>query len=200
VIPVVPSFNLLADLDDVGDDLVRAISLALNRSAVTVLSTWNGCDKMTGDLPPRLEFTGDVNLEWLLRNGQFRLDLRVWGRGIPSTMTPARFARAVAIALAGPVLFSDCHVFPWSYLLAQADGAILHVVAQPNEEDRLDLLPEVPAFPGDRDYFSREILYGPADPLMEADPARGDRSIPPDYCAVFNRTCPKALKCARLSI
>lgn len=194
------SFNLLADVDEVDIVLLHAISLALGSSAVTVLSTWNGCDKVSGDLPEPPEPTGEVNLEWLLRAGRFRMDLQVWGPGIPSATSQARFAREVAKGLGGPVLFSDCHLFPWSYLLAQPDGAILHVVARPNEEDRLDLLPEEPTFPGDRDYFHREVLYGPMNPLLDADPTRSDRSVPPDYCVIFNRSCPKAVKCPRVQM
>jgi hypothetical protein len=181
------SFNILADLDELGIDVVRAISRVLETPHVTVLSTWNGCDKVTGDLPQRQESTGEVNLEWLLRAGRFRMDLQVWGKGIPPTMTEARFAREVAKGIGDPVLFSDCHLFPWSYL-----------VARPNEEDRLDLLPEHPAFPDDRDYFPREVLYGPTDLLIDADPGRGDRSDPPEYCAIFNRSCPKMVRCIQV--
>ena len=191
------SFDLMADLDGVTQELVRAIAHAAGTMDIAVLSTWNGCDKVSWDLPGEMERTAEVNVEWLLRSGRFRLDLRVWGRGIPDTRTEARFARDVARTLGRPLLFSDCHLFPWSYILARQDGAILHVLVRPNEGDSFDLMPETPAFEGDTDFFAPELLYASGDPLDDAGTQIPERSLPPEYCRIFNGPCPKSLKCAR---
>ena len=195
---LVRTFNLISDLDGITESLLRAIRIATACEDVVVLSTWNGCDKATWDLPAENEPWGGVNVEWLLRAGEFRLDVKLWGRAIPASYTRARLAREIAKALGRPLLFSDCAIFPWSYLEAMPDGAIRHVVARPNDDDRLDLYPAAPAGPGDREYFEPEILYGPSDPLNDADPWMPERSIPPDYCAVFNRSCPKSHRCSRI--
>lgn len=188
------TFDITANLDGITADLLRAIRIATRCEQVVVLSTWNGCDKVTWDLPAEQEPWGDVSIEWLLRAGEFRLDLKLWGR-IPASFTPARLARELAVALGGPLLFSDCALFPWSYLEAMPDGSIRHVVARPDEHDRLDLLPPAPAHDGDREYFDPEVICAASDPLLDADASKPDRSSPPDYCAVFNRSCPKTLKC-----
>lgn len=192
------TFDFTADLDGITADLLRAIRIATGCEHVVVLSTWNGCDKVTWDIPAEHEPWGDVNLEWLLRAGEFRLDVKLWGRGIPASCTAAQLTRAIAKALGRPLLFSDCAIFPWSYLEAMPDGAILHVVARPNDEDRLDLYPAAPASPDDHEYFAPEILCAPSDRLNDAEPWMPNRSIPPDYCAVFNRSCPKSHPCARI--
>lgn len=194
------TFSLSADLDGVTEGLVEAIKELTSADHLAVLSTWNGCDKTTWDLPEELEPSGDVNVEWLLRAGQFRLDLRIWGRAIPALFTRAQFARALARRACVPLLFSDCSLFPWSYLEATPDGSILHVVLSPNDDDRLDLLPSVPAGPGDTDFFVPDVLYGPSDPLPDANPSMSERSVPPDYCAVVNGSCPKRLRCDRLKV
>ncbi|HET7697155.1 MAG TPA: hypothetical protein VFK57_15695 [Vicinamibacterales bacterium] len=196
----VRTFDLSADLDEVTPELVRAIRTATAAAHVVVLSTWNGCDKRTWDVPAETAPWGDVTVEWLLRAGQFRLDLKLWGRAIPPRFTPAALAREIARALGGPLLFSDCSLFPWSYLEATPDGAIWHVVARPNEEDRLDLLPAAPAGDRGREYFPPQLVYAAAEALADADPSAPDRSSPPDYCAVFNRSCPKALRCDRIDL
>lgn len=192
----VRTFDVIADLDGITEGLLRATRIATGCEDVVVLSTWNGCDKATWDLPAANEPWGGVNVEWLLRRGEFRLDVKLWGRAIPASYTAARLARDIAIALGRPLLFSDCAIFPWSYLQAMPDGSIRHVVARPNDDDRLDLLPPAPA--GDGEYFEPEEICAASDLLRDADPSKPDRSSPPDYCAIFNRSCPKSQRCSRI--
>lgn len=181
-----PVFEVSSDLGVFSEEVLRALRVATGESDVVGLETWMGCDKATWDLPVLPQPTGRIEVEWLLRRGQFGLDLRIMTRDSCREMSAAMFARAFARALGRPLLFSDCHLFPWSYIMASADGSIFDVVCEPNEDDRLDLLPDDPDGP---DHFTPVLLFAAGDALPPAP--EGGMFEPPDRCGVFGGACPK---------
>src|ERR1700761_8475922 len=82
----------------------------------------------------------DAQVETLDRQGRFARDVTVWVR--ESRETNARFCRALATALGRAVLFSDCSAFPFSYFLADAQGAIWSVLLAIGDDDVMDLAPD----------------------------------------------------------
>ena len=171
-----PVFECSSDLGDFSGEIPRALHVITGESDIVVLETWNGCDKTSWDLPPAAP-QGRIEIEWLRRKGQFGLDLKIFARDSYLRMGEAVFVRALARALGRPLLFSDCHLFPWSYFMAAADGSIFDVVCEPNEEDRLDLVPDAPV-----------LLFAPSDVLP---PPEGETFEPPYRCGVFGGACPK---------
>ena len=82
----------------------------------------------------------DAEIETIDRQGRFARDVTVWVR--ESRETSARFCRALAKALGRAVLFSDCSAFPFSYFLADPDGAIWSVLLAIGDDDVMDLAPD----------------------------------------------------------
>lgn len=181
-----PVFEVSSDLGAFSEEILRALQGATGESEVVGLETWMWCDKATHEVPVTPRRHGKVEVEWLRRKGQFGLDLRIIARDSCQRMSAAMFARAFAGALGRPLLFSDCHLFPWSYILAGADGSMFDVVCQPNDEDRLDLVAGDPDRPGD---FTPGLLFAPYDALPA--PLEGETFAPPDRCGVFGGACPK---------
>jgi hypothetical protein len=164
--------------------LLQAIARATGVDAVRLLPTWYGCDKQTNDLPDPKPEDGPGSVEFE-RCGVRTMQLQ--GVGPAVSMATAALARAIALADGRPLLFSDCHLFPFTYLMARADGAIVHVVVRSADEvaDDFELLPDDPAAP---DYWRRDILFAPGDALP---PPRVAQADPPEHCAVFGGPCPK---------
>ncbi len=174
----------IAWLAEPDERLLQAIARAMGIAAPRLLPTWWGCDKETGDLPDPAPEEGLVNVEFNTC-GARTMELQVFGPAV--SMPTAALARAIARADGRPLLFSDCHLFPFTYMMAREDGAILHVLVRSDDAvvDDFELLPEDPANP---DYWRRDVLFAPDDPLPPPLVARAD---PPAHCAVFRGPCPK---------
>lgn len=189
-------FDVSSDLDDFSEEILEALRVATGESDVVEHGTWMGCDKENWDLPVTRHPEAKIEVEWLRRKGRFGLDLRIVARDAHLHMSDGMFARAFARALGRPLLFSDCHLFPWSYFMAAADGSIFDVVCEPNDDDRLDLIPSDPDEPG---HSMPMLLFGPAD---ELPPVTDDATFePPDRCGVFGGECPKKLeRCGHVGV
>jgi hypothetical protein len=169
--------------------LVDALAAAAGMDDVVVLTTWNGCVKGSWDFPATPEATGAVNLEWLDLGTGAAMAIEVFGSAIGPGLGRPEFGRRLARALGRPLLFGDCHLFPWTYMMAREDGAIVHVVVQPGDEAGFVLLPEDPSHP---DHWERDVLFGPDDPLpVTTAETLASRLSPPGHCAIFGGACPK---------
>ncbi len=178
------------------EDLVRAVGAAFGTTAVRVVDTWNFSEKSTGDLlaandPP----PADVYLEWLERGGD-AISLQIFGPAVKDDAGAGDVGRALALALGMPLLFSDCSLFPFSYLMAREDGAILNVVIRDLDEDGFELLP---SDPDDPDHWIPEMVFEADQPLPPPASEEMRRNIVHHkMCAIFDGPCPKpAFKCSR---
>ncbi len=170
-------------LPEPDERLLRAIARATGVAEASLLPSWYGCDKQTGDVPDPEPEAWPVNVEFDTY-GARTMQLQVFGPAV--SMATAALGRAIALADGRPLLFSDCHLFPFTYMMARADGAIVHVVVRSDDGgDDFELLSEDPADP---DYWRRDVLFAPGDALPSPLVARAD---PPEYCAVFRGACPK---------
>ncbi len=174
--------------DDLDPALVEAIRSAVSGAELVLLDTWwglakDGEDDPAGpDIPP-----GAVAVEWSARGPGAAMELCVFGPGVPDDLSPPQFGRRLAKALGRPLLFSDCHVFPLTYMMAREDEAIVHVVVR--DDDGMALVPDDP---DDPDCWARDVLFEPDAPLPAATAAELDaRPDPPLRCAVFGGACPK---------
>jgi hypothetical protein len=174
----------IAWLPEPDERLLLAIARATGVAEARLLPTWYGCDKQTGDLPDPEPEEGPVNVEFD-SCGAGTMQLQVFGPAV--SMPTAALGRAIALADGRKLLFSDCHLFPFTYMMAREDGAIVHVVVRSDHDivDDFELLPEDPADP---DYWRRDVLFAPGDALPPPLVARAD---PPEHCAVFRGPCPK---------
>ncbi|HEX4534200.1 MAG TPA: hypothetical protein VH000_08205 [Rhizomicrobium sp.] len=193
---LIQQFNLSSDLDAADEHLAAAVERVTGQP-VAVLKSWWGGDKQTSEMLEEIE--GPVNIEWLMRKGLFKLDLRIYGQGISLHFTEAQFARALAKELTRPLLFSDCSAFPFSYFRAKPDGAIDYVVVTIDDEENFDLLTDDPTVPN---HFIPQMIYGPEEPLPQKPPGDG-AAMPRDVkatcdkfqqgaiCEQFWSECPK---------
>jgi hypothetical protein len=164
--------------------LLDAIATAAGVAEAQLLPTWWGCGKDSLNAPDLGLDEGAVNVEFDTC-GERAMQLQIFGPAV--SLRTAALARAIALSDGRPLLFSDCHLFPFSYLMAREDGAIVHVVVKSDEEaiDNFELLPDDPASP---DYRRWDVLFAPDAPLP---PALVERADPPAHCAVFRGACPK---------
>jgi len=174
--------------DDLDPALVEAVRVAANCTEVVLLHTWWGLAKDGGDDPPEPAIPpGAVAMEWSARGRGAAMELCVFGPGLADDLSPPQFGRRLAKALGRPLLFSDCHVFPLSYMMARENGAIVHVVVR--DDDGMALVPDDP---DDPDHWARDVLFEPDTPLPAASAAELDaQPDPPLHCAVFGGACPK---------
>lgn len=164
--------------------LIAAIARAVGVADARLLPTWWGCEKQTGNLPHPEPDEGPLNIEFDTC-GERTMQLQVFGPAV--SLGIAALGRAIALSDGRPLLFSDCHLFPFSYMMAQEDGAIVHVIVRPDEGvgNDFELLPDDPADP---DFWRRDVLFAPSDPLP---PPLVERADPPTRCGVFRGACPK---------
>jgi hypothetical protein len=144
-----------------------------------------------------------VVVEWTRREGRFGLDLDVWGENIFPRETEARWARALAKELGRALLFSDCSAFPFSYYMADPDGAIWYVVVVIGDDVIMDLLSDDP---GNPDHFIPELIFGAEEELPERASERPlhwthgetscDQTVSGKPCLVFDTPCPKLRRTA----
>ncbi len=133
-----------------------------------------------------------VNIEWYRRPGRFGLDVKIWGENIRPGDTEARFARAFAREMGRAALFSDCSAFPFSWFMANPDGAIWYVVTRIGDEDIMDLQNDDPSDP---DHFIPQLFFRAEDALPDTVPkqesASCDRASDGKLCEIFAMPCPK---------
>ena len=135
--------------------LLRAIARATGVAEARLLPTWWGCDKKTYDMPDSGPEEGALFVEFETC-GARTMQLQIFGPAV--SMGTAALGRAIALADRRPLLFSDCHLYPFTYMMAREDGAILHVLVRSDDAvaDDFELLPDNPADP---DYWRRDILF-----------------------------------------
>ena len=173
--------------DDLDLALVEAIGIASGGAEVQLRGDWMGVGKDGGDASLDQPAPTGVAAEWSARGPGAAMELCVWGPALADDLSEAQFGRSLAQALGRPLLFSDCHVFPLTYMLAREDGAIVHVVVR--DDDAMSLLPEDPDDPDD---WSRDVLFEPRAPLPKATAAELEaKPDPPDHCVTFGGRCPK---------
>jgi hypothetical protein len=173
--------------DDLDPALVEAVSAGAGGAEVQLRGNWMDLGKDGGDATLDLPAPAGVAVEWTAPAPGAAMELCVWGPALADDLTEAQFGRRLARALRRPLLFSDCHLFPLTYMMAREDGAIVHVVVR--DDDGMALLPDDPADP---DYWERDVLFEPDALLPTATAAELEaRPDPPDHCIVFGGRCPK---------
>jgi hypothetical protein len=174
--------------DDLDERLLAAIRFAADGAEVQLRDTWMGLPKDRGDDAPWEDVpSGALAVEWDAVGPGAAMQLCVFGRVLGDDVSQAQFGRRLALALGRPLLFSDCHLFPLTYMMAREDGAIVHVVIR--DDDAMSLLPDDPADP---DYWERDVLFAPGAALPATpDSALDAQADPPGQCVVFGGGCPK---------
>ncbi len=173
--------------DDLDAALAEAIGVASGGAPVQLRGDWIGVGGDAVGAPLDQPPPTGVVAEWGTRGPGAAMELCVWGPALADDLSEAQFGRSLAKALGRPLLFSDCHVFPLTYMLAREDGAIVHVVVR--DDDAMTLAPDDP---DDRDYWARDVLFEPHAPLPKATAAELEATPdPPDHCVTFGGRCPK---------
>jgi hypothetical protein len=182
--------NFCAWDEHVSPAFLEAAITAAGASEALLLKTWNGVEKITWDIPATDPPPAQLYVEWLTGGPGNASQVQLFGPAIADDCGEPAFGRRLARAWGKPLLFSDCHLFPGSWMMAREDGAIVHVVIR--DDDTMALLPDDPADP---DYWPRPVLFGPGDPLPVPTAAElAARPDPPDHCVVFGGRCPKSLQ------
>jgi hypothetical protein len=182
-------FHVHSDCPDPGE-IVRALKGILAEPDVRVLKSWRHL--VANEPAANGGEPGPINVEVYWRRGQFALEVEVWGPTFGDGQTAAGFARALALAIGRPLLFSDCSAFALSYFLTDAKGAIWEVLLQTRDDDVLDLDDTSP-------YLRLMIAADEQLPRRAVgDPeswTHGDTTceayVPARPCRVFARECPK---------
>lgn len=182
-------FHVHSDCPDPAD-IVGALRSIFAEPDVRLLKSWRHL--VTNEPAPHGDEPGPINVEVYRRGGQFALDVEVWGPTFGEGESSAGFARALALALGRPVLFSDCSSFVFSYFLADPKGAIWEALLQIRDDDVMDL--------DDTSLYPRLVIAADEDLPRRAagDPeswTHGDTScetyVPGRPCRVFAMECPK---------
>jgi hypothetical protein len=164
-----------------------ARAAGVGETELAVLDTWNFVNK-TDPMAPDVEAPqASVYVEWVeIGEAAVSCQIRIFGPAIREDEGEPVFARRLARESSEPLLFSDCHIYPNTWMMAREDGAIVHVVVR--DDDAMTLLPDNPADP---DYWERDVLFAPDAPLPPTTAAGLDARIhPPERCK-FGGRCPK---------
>ena len=169
---------------------LSAVAKAANVDAhnARLLDSWDHVDKADPFGPEVEPPKAQVYVEWTPAGDSLvTCQIHVFGPAIREDESEPSFARRLARLSGWPLLFSDCHVYPNTWMMAREDGAIVHVVVR--DDDDMTLLPEDPREP---DHWARDVLFAPDDPLPQPTAAELDaRGDPPDRCKAFGGACPK---------
>ena len=197
--------HLLSDLPSVDQTFVDAVAQVGGVRDVLVLDTFMGLDRETGamaDTPDHRR--ADIYIEWRRVRGQYGLEICLFGPPTPAApMSEAEFARKLAIELRRPLVLSDCHANPYSYLRFNPDGAIYRVFTRVDDEDgnaSFDLVCDLD--PDDPDYIAASLIW-PVDEPLPPKPADApehmvasmrrfclDTNVGARLCEIFWSGCP----------